>query len=129
MPPFCQRSQGFHRTVGIETAVPAVDLLCLGDTEVGPAADIHTGPAAEQLHPAPFHHPVHFLVQEGTLGDLHAEGHPLFNLKKEEIVSILDPKNFTGRAPSQVTEFLNECVNPVLEANKELLGEHAELNV
>ena len=53
----------------------------------------------------------------------------LFNLKKEEIVAILDPANFTGRAPSQVTEFLNECVNPVLEANKDILGEHAELNV
>ena len=51
------------------------------------------------------------------------------HMKKEEIISILDPINFTGRAPSQVTAFLEECVYPILEANKELLGEHAELNV
>ena len=69
--------------------------------------------------------------EEGGENDLidRIVADPLFNLKKEEIVAILDPENFTGRAPSQVTEFLNECVNPVLEANKDILGEHAELNV
>ena len=69
--------------------------------------------------------------EEGGENDLidRIVADPLFNLKKEEIVSILDPKNFTGRAPSQVTEFLNECVNPLLQQNKEILGEHAELNV
>lgn len=69
--------------------------------------------------------------EEGGENDLidRIVADPLFNLKKEEIVAILDPANFTGRAPSQVTEFLNECVNPVLEANKDILGEHAELNV
>lgn len=69
--------------------------------------------------------------EEGGENDLidRIVADPLFNLKKEEIVSILDPVNFTGRAPKQVTEFLNECVNPVLEANKDILGEHAELNV
>ena len=61
--------------------------------------------------------------EEGGENDLidRIVADPLFNLKKEEIVAILDPANFTGRAPSQVTEFLNECVNPVLEANKDIL--------
>ena len=69
--------------------------------------------------------------EEGGENDLidRIVADPLFNLKKEEIVSILDPANFTGRAPAQVTEFLTEYVNPILEANKEVLGEHAELNV
>ena len=69
--------------------------------------------------------------EEGGENDLidRIVADPLFNLKKEEIVSILDPKNFTGRAPSQVTEFLNEYINPLLLKNKDVLGEHAELNV
>ena len=54
---------------------------------------------------------------------------PAFQLSHEEIDAILDPKNFTGRSSEQVTEFLEEVVNPVLEQNRELLGEHAELKV
>ena len=34
----------------------------------------------------------------------------------------MDPAKFVGRAPEQVTDFLNEVVNPILEAEKELLG-------
>ena len=41
-----------------------------------------------------------------------------------------DPlKDFTGRAPQQVEEFLAEVIRPVLDANKEDLGQHVELNV
>ena len=36
---------------------------------------------------------------------------------------------YVGRAPYQVDVFLNEVVNPVLEANKDLLGVKAEINV
>ena len=54
---------------------------------------------------------------------------PAFQLNHEEIDAILDPKNFTGRSSEQVTEFLTEVVNPVLDKNRELLGEHAELKV
>mgnify|MGYP003290891762 CR=1 FL=1 len=52
-----------------------------------------------------------------------------FGMSKEEIVSILDPKNFVGRAPEQTTEFLEEIVAPILEANKDILGVKAEINV
>ncbi|MGG7162509.1 adenylosuccinate lyase [Clostridium ihumii] len=52
-----------------------------------------------------------------------------FPLSKEEILSIIDPKNFIGRAPGQVEDFMNEYVNPILENNKELLGEKSEINV
>ncbi|GKU24721.1 adenylosuccinate lyase [Clostridium folliculivorans] len=52
-----------------------------------------------------------------------------FLLSKEEIYSIIDPLKFVGRAPGQVDEFLRDEVSPVLEANKELLGVEAQINV
>lgn len=52
-----------------------------------------------------------------------------FNLEKAEIELILDPKNFTGRAAQQVTEFINEYITPELEKHKSVLGEQAELSV
>lgn len=40
---------------------------------------------------------------------------PAFPLTLQEIEKELDPKFFVGRAPSQVTEFLEETVKPLLE--------------
>ncbi len=54
---------------------------------------------------------------------------PAFNITKEEIEEMLIPEKYVGRAPEQTTEFLNDFIKPVLEANKELLGEKAELSV
>ena len=54
---------------------------------------------------------------------------PIFQITEEEIRSVLKPENYTGRAPEQVEEFLRGFVRPVLEKNKELLGEHVELSV
>ena len=50
-------------------------------------------------------------------------------LSREEIEAELSPEDFTGRAPQQVEEFLAEVIRPVLDANKEDLGQHVELNV
>lgn len=52
-----------------------------------------------------------------------------FKLSKEEILSIIDPNEFVGRAPSQVVEFINQYVNPILENNKEALEVKAEITV
>ncbi len=52
-----------------------------------------------------------------------------FMLTKEEILSVMDPIHFVGRAPKQVDEFLENCVKPVLEENKAILGEQADLKV
>ena len=54
---------------------------------------------------------------------------PDFGMTKEEIVSILEPKNFVGRAPEQTREFLAEVVQPILDENKDILGVTAEINV
>ena len=52
-----------------------------------------------------------------------------FGLTREEIEKTLKPGNFTGRAGKQTEEFLKECVKPILEANKDCLGECVELTV
>ena len=52
-----------------------------------------------------------------------------FNLSKEEILGIIDPKKFVGRAPSQVVEFIGEYVDPIIEANQEAIEVHSEINV
>ena len=54
---------------------------------------------------------------------------PAFKITKQEIEAVLVPENYVGRAPEQTEEFLSEFIKPVLEANKELLGEHVELSV
>ncbi|MBE5937864.1 MAG: adenylosuccinate lyase [Lachnospiraceae bacterium] len=52
-----------------------------------------------------------------------------FPVTYEELQKAMDPSKYVGRAPSQVEEFVNECVKPMLEANKEQLGMKAEINV
>ena len=52
-----------------------------------------------------------------------------FPMTLEDLQKTMDPKKYVGRAPSQVTEFLEEVVKPILEDNKELLGVKAEINV
>ncbi|MBQ9198791.1 MAG: adenylosuccinate lyase [Lachnospiraceae bacterium] len=65
---------------------------------------------------------------ENNLVDLIAADSS-FGMSKEEIEKILEPINFVGRAPQQTEEFLDEVVKPILEANKEILGVTAEINV
>ncbi|MBO6114686.1 MAG: adenylosuccinate lyase [Lachnospiraceae bacterium] len=65
---------------------------------------------------------------ENNLVDLIAADSS-FGMSKEEIVKLLEPKNFVGRAPEQTKEFLSEVVKPILDANKEILGVTAEINV
>lgn len=52
-----------------------------------------------------------------------------FGLSKEEILNIIDPSNFIGRAPGQVDYFISNYVNPILEENKDFLGQKSEINV
>lgn len=54
---------------------------------------------------------------------------PDFGLNADELNAILKPENFTGRSAQQVEEFVRDCVKPILDANKDMLGETAELSV
>lgn len=53
----------------------------------------------------------------------------LFNMSKDEILSILNPKNFIGRAPGQVVDFLKNHVDILLEKNNSILGLDYNLTV
>ena len=52
-----------------------------------------------------------------------------FMLSKGEILMIIDPNKFVGRAPSQVVEFINEYVKPIIDDNKDALEIKSEINV
>ena len=54
---------------------------------------------------------------------------PAFGLNEEELKKTMDPAKYGGRAPLQVENFLKKVVDPVLEANKDVLGMTAEINV
>ena len=69
--------------------------------------------------------------QEGRPNDMIArvEADPAFGLTREEIEAELSPEAFTGRAPQQVEEYLQDVIQPVLDANPEDVGMTAELSV
>ena len=52
-----------------------------------------------------------------------------FDLTREELDEILDVKNFIGLAPQQTENFINEYINPVLEANKDFIGVKTSIRV
>ena len=52
-----------------------------------------------------------------------------FKLTKEEILDIIDPLKFIGRAPSQVVEFIDEYITPIINENKDALEIKSEINV
>ena len=72
--------------------------------------------------------------EEGKPNDLldRIAADPMFTslgVTKESLASVLDPADYVGRAPEQVTEYLRDVVKPVLDANSDVLGESAEINV
>lgn len=52
-----------------------------------------------------------------------------FYMSEEEILSIINPEKFTGRAPGQVEEFIKYSINPILDENKDILGIDVSINV
>ena len=76
-------------------------------------------------------HGAQIIKEEGGESDLidRIASDPMFMITKDEIMEMLRPELFTGRAPEQVDEFLNSFIKPVLEKNKDILGEKAELSV
>ena len=47
----------------------------------------------------------------------------------DRLDGILDAKNFIGRSPAQVEEFIAAEIDPILRAHVQELGEHGEVNV
>ena len=54
---------------------------------------------------------------------------PAFHMTLDELKKSMEPARYIGCAPHQVERFLNEVIKPILEANKDILGQKAEINV
>ena len=52
---------------------------------------------------------------------------PLFMVTKEELDAVLKPENYIGRSDQQVDEYLADFIYPILDANKDILGENFEM--
>ena len=71
------------------------------------------------------------IKEEGGENDLleRIAADEAFGVTLEELVSIISPEKYVGRAPQQTEEFLNEVVKPVLDKYADIATEQAEINV
>ena len=69
--------------------------------------------------------------EEGKENDLleRIASDPAFGMDMDQLRSIMKPENFVGRAPEQTEEYIRDFVRPVLDANQDILGMTAEINV
>ncbi|HOO80030.1 MAG TPA: adenylosuccinate lyase [Lachnospiraceae bacterium] len=54
---------------------------------------------------------------------------PCFHMDLDQLKDTMQPERYIGRSPIQVEQYLKNVVAPVLEANKDLLGATANINV
>ncbi len=71
------------------------------------------------------------IKQEGKDNDLLdlIAADPKFNTTKEALEAKMNPADYVGRSPRQVEVYLRDFVQPVLDANKELLGAKGVVSV
>ena len=69
------------------------------------------------------------IKEEGLENDMvdRIAGDPMFGMTREQILEHLDPSAYIGRCPSQVDEFLSECVRPVIAPY--LTGEDVKVEI
>ena len=62
--------------------------------------------------------------EEGAKNDLmeRIANDALFAAVHETLPTLMDPLRFVGRCPEQVDEFIADCIDPILDASKDLLG-------
>lgn len=66
--------------------------------------------------------------KENNLIDL-IKADKMFAAVKDSLDGILDAKNFIGRSPEQVDEFISAEIDPILKKHKALLGKSGEVRV
>lgn len=103
-------------------------------TEIIMMEGVKRGGDRQELHESIRIHSMEAAKQvkmEGKPNDLIERiiGDPTFKMTPEEIEAILKPENFTGRASQQVVEFIRDYIQPILDANQEVLGRKVELSV
>lgn len=71
------------------------------------------------------------IKEEGLSNDLidRIKKDSTFKLSEKEIDEIIDPKKFVGRAPGQVVDYIQDCVKPVLESNKDCINVDVNISV
>ncbi|HHT9120650.1 MAG TPA: adenylosuccinate lyase [Candidatus Hypogeohydataceae bacterium YC41] len=71
------------------------------------------------------------IKEEGGENDLleRIASDPAFAAIKERLPSLLEPRNFIGRAPQQVEEFLQGVVEPLLKRYKDLIEKPIQIKV
>ena len=69
--------------------------------------------------------------QEGGDNDLldRMANDPVINMTREEIDATIDLKEFVGRAPQQVDEFVADFIDPILVRNSTRLGAESDVRV
>ena len=69
--------------------------------------------------------------EEGLPNDLlrRISDDPAFNLSADQLEALMDPALYIGCASLQTEEFIREMVDPVLAANKHLLGMKGDVHV
>lgn len=69
--------------------------------------------------------------EEGKENDLleRIAADEFFGLDLDDLKAYMNPSLYVGRSPRQVEVYLRDVVRPVLDANKDLLGATAEINV
>ena len=68
-----------------------------------------------------------FLLDNNLLELIAAD--PVFGMTLEDLEKTMEPSRYIGCAPHQVERYLNEVIRPVLDANKDILGVEAQINV
>ena len=50
---------------------------------------------------------------------------PIFAAVHDKLDTLVEPSLFVGRAPEQVDEFIQDEIQPILDANKDLLAQES----
>jgi len=96
-------------------------------TEVILMQSVKAGGDRQELHEAIREHSMaagRRVKEEGASNDLllRIAQDSKFAAVHDSLDQLLDPKLFVGRAPEQVTEFIEECIDPIIAAHAELLS-------
>ncbi len=70
--------------------------------------------------------------EEGKPNDLidRIAADPMFGMDRSALMAHMEPSRYIGRCPEQVTDFLKNCIDPVLKAHPDdLSGEGVQLTV
>jgi len=69
--------------------------------------------------------------EEGGENDLldRLAADPAMGMSREEIEATLDMRDYVGRAPKQVDEFIADFINPILDRNRDSMGTASDVRV